>query len=195
MVRPNKYPKDVLYIVLELVNGGELFDYIAKTGAFTINETRFYFKQLIEGISYLHQLGIAHRDLKTENLLMDENFNLKIADFGFAKAISQTKSLMTTIIGTSAYYAPEIHRLEAYDGEKADIFTIGVILFFFVSYHFPFKNSSDKDDLYKYFLNNEKHNFWIVHSSNKQQGFYSDDFKDLVNGLLEADFSKRFTLE
>jgi serine/threonine protein kinase len=95
---------------------------------------------------------------------MDENFNLKIADFGFAKAISQTKSLMKTIIGTYAYYAPEITRLEAYDGEKADIFTIGVILFFFVSYHFPFKNSSENYHLYHYFLTNQKDKFWIIHS-------------------------------
>jgi serine/threonine protein kinase len=66
-------------------------------------------------------------------MILDDNFNLKIADFGFAKAISQTKSLMTTKTGTFSYYAPEFHREEAYDGEKADIFTIGVILFFFVT--------------------------------------------------------------
>jgi len=76
--------KNVKYIVLELVGGGELFDLVALGGRLEEKYARFYFKQLIEGLNYLHNAGFVHRDLKPENLMLDSNFNLKIADFGFA---------------------------------------------------------------------------------------------------------------
>ena len=71
-------------IALELAEGGELYDYVAHSGAFNERTCRFYFKQLLDGLNYVHQKGIAHRDLKPENLLYDKEFNLKIADFAFA---------------------------------------------------------------------------------------------------------------
>ena len=76
--------KQVIYIVLELATGGELFDYVATTGRFDEPIARFYFQQLIEGLEYVHKKGVSHRDLKPENLLFDKQFNLKIADFGFS---------------------------------------------------------------------------------------------------------------
>jgi serine/threonine protein kinase len=85
--KANGAKEKVIYIVLELATGGELFDYVATTGRFSETIARFYFKQLIEGLDYVHQKGVTHRDLKPENLLFDENFNLKIADFGFAAPI------------------------------------------------------------------------------------------------------------
>lgn len=76
------------YIVLEIAKGGELFDYIANSGELQEDEARFFFKQLLMGLDYCHnKQGIAHRDLKPENLLLDENYNLKIADFGFAAPV------------------------------------------------------------------------------------------------------------
>lgn len=72
------------YMALEYASHGELFDYVAETGAFKEKVARFYFHQLIDAIEYIHGLGYAHRDLKPENLLLDEDFNLKLADFGFA---------------------------------------------------------------------------------------------------------------
>ena len=80
-----KYP--VICIALELATGGELFDFV-KAGMYSERIARFYFKQLIDGLDYVHQRGITHRDLKPENILYDSNFNLKIADFGFAAPIS-----------------------------------------------------------------------------------------------------------
>ena len=76
--------KPCYYILLELVNGGSLFDYVAKAGRFEEKYIRHYFKQLMDGLGYLHSSGLAHRDLKLENILLDDDFNLKIADFGFA---------------------------------------------------------------------------------------------------------------
>jgi len=72
---------------LELVGGGELFDFVANSGAFSDNISRYYFKQMINGLKYMHSAGVAHRDLKPENIMLTEDFTLKIADFGFAAPI------------------------------------------------------------------------------------------------------------
>ena len=79
--------KDVYYIVLENAKGGEIFDYIEESGPFSEDESRYYFRQLLDGLQYCHSKGLAHRDLKPENLLLDRHFDLKIADFGFAAPI------------------------------------------------------------------------------------------------------------
>ena len=76
--------KEVAFIVFELASGGELFTFIADTGRFAEPVARYYFKQLLEGLEYCHNKGVAHRDLKLENLLIDDQFKLKIADFGFS---------------------------------------------------------------------------------------------------------------
>lgn len=75
---------DVNYMCIEYAEGGELFEYISETGAFTENEVRYFFRQIINALEYMHDKGYAHRDLKPENILFDEEFNVKIADFGFA---------------------------------------------------------------------------------------------------------------
>ena len=99
------------FIAIELASGGELFDFIAESGALSEREARFYFKQFLEGLDYCHSNGIAHRDLKPENLLLDNDYNLKIADFGFAAPVEgrDGKGYLTTKLGTYNYMAPEIH--------------------------------------------------------------------------------------
>ena len=85
--KTNGSKKEVQFIVLELALGGELFDFVAISGRFIEPIARYFFKQFIDGLKYCHKQGIAHRDLKPENLLLDNNFSLKIADFGFAAPI------------------------------------------------------------------------------------------------------------
>jgi len=96
---------------LEIAQGGELFDFIALSGNFDEPTARYYFKQFIEGLKYCHDKGVAHRDLKTENILLDHEYNLKIADFGFAGPIEgrDGKGYLKTELGTHNYIAPEIH--------------------------------------------------------------------------------------
>jgi serine/threonine protein kinase len=92
----------VICIALELAEGGELYDYVAHGGAFNERTSRFYFKQLLDGLNYVHQKGIAHRDLKPENLLFDKEFNLKIADFAFAGPLAgrDGSGYLTTKLGS-----------------------------------------------------------------------------------------------
>jgi serine/threonine protein kinase len=101
----------VIYIVLELATGGELFDYVAIGGRYSEEVCRFYFRQLIDGLYYVHSNGVTHRDLKPENLLYDGDFNLKIADFGFAAPLygRDGSGFLKTRLGTESYMAPEIH--------------------------------------------------------------------------------------
>ena len=108
--------KDVSYIVLELAIGGELFDFVAISGRFEEPLARYYFKQFMDGLSYTHENGITHRDLKPENLLLDHQFNLKIADFGFAAPVEgrDGSGYLTSKLGTLNYMAPEIHLKQPY---------------------------------------------------------------------------------
>ena len=103
--------KEVYYLVLEIASGGELFDYISETGAFTEKFARFYFKQLLQGLDHCHLNGIAHRDLKPENILICGAFNVKVADFGFAAPVDgrDGAKFLETKLGTPNYMAPEIH--------------------------------------------------------------------------------------
>lgn len=102
--------KEVDYIVLELAQTGELFDILAMTGPLPDHIARYYFKQFLDGLNFCHTQGIAHRDLKTENLLLDKHYNLKIADFGFAAEVNKHGTgLLETQLGTPNFMSPEIH--------------------------------------------------------------------------------------
>lgn len=95
-------------IVLEYAEAGELFDYVAETGRFSEAVTRTYFLQLLAGIGYMHQKGYAHRDIKLENLLLSEDYTLKIADFGFSCLLKgrDGSGMLKTKLGTEGYMAP-----------------------------------------------------------------------------------------
>lgn len=125
-----------VYIILEYVAGGHFFDLCEGAGAMGEQGGRYFMDQLTEVVTYMQDKKVCHRDLKLENILVDENMRLKIADFGFAtyKKISQLSSYR----GTKTYMAPEIREGKVYDGRKSDIFSLGVILFIVVHGIFPF---------------------------------------------------------
>ncbi|CAA7409881.1 unnamed protein product [Spirodela intermedia] len=127
-----------IYMVLELVTGGELFDKIAHQGKLTENESRRYFQQLIDAVDYCHSKGVYHRDLKPENLLLDSNGNLKVSDFGLSALPQQGVGLLHTTCGTPNYVAPEVLGHQGYDGSAADIWSCGVILYVLMAGYLPF---------------------------------------------------------
>jgi len=181
--------KSVAYIVQEMITGGELFDYIANTGAFTEEVCKFYFKQLLQGIHYIHSRGFSHRDLKPENILLDKDYNVKIVDFGFACPLEgrDGSGINRSQIGTPGYMAPEIIAKQPYQGQVVDLFALGVILFIMRSGHPPFSQASEEDRYYQLLATNRSDLFWKAHSNSqrKGEGYYSEDFKDLITCMLQ----------
>ena len=189
--------KPFQYILLELVNGGSLFDYVAQAGRFDEKYARHYFKQLLNGLSYLHAAGFAHRDMKPENLLLDDQFNLKIADFGFAELIEGTNGtgMLSGKLGTAGYMAPEIHLGEAYSGQSVDLFASAIILFTVLTRRVPFVKAHPSDPHYYFLVANPK-NFWDSHAEAEGgQDIYSDEFKDLFEKMMSFDPNLRPNME
>ncbi|CAL9069551.1 CBL-interacting protein kinase 1-like [Musa acuminata AAA Group] len=132
--------KTKIYMVLEYVNGGELFDKIASKGKLSEGEGRKLFQQLIDGVSHCHDKGVYHRDLKPENVLVDAKGNIKISDFGLS-ALPQhlgNDGLLHTTCGSPNYIAPEVLCNRGYDGARSDIWSCGVILYVILTGCLPF---------------------------------------------------------
>ncbi|KAJ9146460.1 hypothetical protein P3X46_028725 [Hevea brasiliensis] len=139
-----------LAIVMEYAAGGELFERICNTGRFSEDEARFFFQQLISGVSYCHSMQICHRDLKLENTLLDGSIapRVKICDFGYSKSAvfhSQPKST----VGTPAYIAPEVLSKKEYDGKIADVWSCGVTLYVMLVGAYPYEDPDDPKNLRK----------------------------------------------
>ncbi|KAL7600514.1 hypothetical protein Lser_V15G26782 [Lactuca serriola] len=135
--------KTKIYFALEYAKGGELFNKVAK-GRLKEHIARKYFQQLISAVDFCHSRGVYHRDLKPENLLLDENENLKVSDFGLS-ALAESKredGLLHTTCGTPAYVAPEVINRRGYDGDKADVWSCGVILYVLLAGYLPFHDSN-----------------------------------------------------
>ena len=185
--------KTKIYAIIELAPKGELFDVIFHAGAFDENLARFYFKQFLTSVEYLHSNNVAHRDLKPENLLLDANLALKLVDFGFATFVEPGKKNKTRL-GTERYMAPELMYKLAYDAKKADVFAMGVILFVFFSGHPPFHEATENDPYYKLFIKNPK-GFWDFHSKQNLKRNYSQSYKNLVSKMIDLKASERFNIE
>ncbi|CAN6290834.1 unnamed protein product [Urochloa humidicola] len=136
--------KTKIYMVLEFVDGGELFDKIVNSGRLAEDEARIYFHQLINAVDYCHSRGVYHRDLKPENLLLDSHGSLKVSDFGLSAFAPQTKEdgLLHTACGTPNYVAPEVLADKGYNGMAADVWSCGIILFVLMAGYLPFDDSN-----------------------------------------------------
>jgi serine/threonine protein kinase len=156
--KPDGREFEVLYIMLEYVAGGLLFDVCLTLGGMGETGGRYFLMQMLDVLEYMHSKKVVHRDLKLENILVDDNLSLKVADFGFAafKSIHKLKSFR----GTLSYMAPEIKEGKTYDGVAIDIFSTAVILFIIVKGCFPFREAKKDDYLYKLLCENELDEYW-----------------------------------
>eukprot|EP01113_Clastostelium_recurvatum_P019686 TRINITY_DN2323_c1_g2_i2.p1 TRINITY_DN2323_c1_g2~~TRINITY_DN2323_c1_g2_i2.p1 ORF type:complete len:544 (+),score=139.32 TRINITY_DN2323_c1_g2_i2:49-1632(+) len=183
--------ESTMYLVLELVTGGELFDRIVKEGRFSEDRCRFFLVQMLSAVQYLHTIGIAHRDLKPENILLADNTSdhIKISDFGLSRILDEG-SFMKTMCGTPQYVAPEVltHAEKGGYGKAVDLWSIGVIMYILLCGFAPFEETGDTPLLDK--VQQGKYRF-----PSPQWDTISNDAKDLIKHLLVVDPTVRYTVD
>ena len=174
------------YIVMEYCKNGELFEYISKKERLDEDEASSFFYQIINGVEYIHSKGIAHRDLKLENLLLTEDNIIKIIDFGLSHEFNG-KDLLKTKCGSPSYASPELIAQPFYDGFKSDIWCCGIILYAMLCGYLPFDGDEDKDGKDVLFKN-------IIEGNLEFPKFISELAKDLIIRLLNVDAKERISI-
>ncbi|KAL8475140.1 hypothetical protein ACS0TY_031534 [Phlomoides rotata] len=179
-----------LAIMMEYAAGGELFERICNAGRFSEDEARFFFQQLVSGVSYCHSMQICHRDLKLENTLLDgsEGPRLKICDFGYSKS-SVLHSQPKSTVGTPAYIAPEVLTRKEYDGKIADVWSCGVTLYVMLVGAYPFEDPDDPRN-FKKTINR----ILSVHYSIPDYVRISKDCEHLLSRIFVSHPEKRITI-
>ncbi|GAN05955.1 pkinase-domain-containing protein [Mucor ambiguus] len=171
-----------IFIVSEHCPHGDLFDALAKKGRFPEPHARRWFLQLIDAIQYCHSLGIIHRDLKLENILLDENNNVKICDFGFARQTDKNQ-LLKTFCGSLAYSAPEVIQRQNYSGPATDIWSLGVILYTLLAGELPFDDDSESELQRK-----------VVKMDYFMPPYFSSEAANLIQKILKLNPYERYTI-
>ncbi|KAG2572167.1 serine/threonine-protein kinase SAPK7-like [Panicum virgatum] len=179
-----------LAIVMEYAAGGELFDRICNAGRFSEDEARYFFQQLICGVSYCHFMQICHRDLKLENTLLDGSPapRLKICDFGYSKS-SLLHSKPKSTVGTPAYIAPEVLSRREYDGKTADVWSCGVTLYVMLVGAYPFEDADDPKNFRKTIGR-----IMSIQYKIPEYVHVSQDCKELLSRIFIANSAKRITI-
>ncbi|XP_053714321.1 serine/threonine-protein kinase MARK2 isoform X9 [Synchiropus splendidus] len=172
-----------LYLVMEYASGGEVFDYLVAHGRMKEKEACAKFRQIVSAVQYCHQKCIVHRDLKAENLLLDADMNIKIADFGFSNEFTLGNKL-DTFCGSPPYAAPELFQGKKYDGPEVDVWSLGVILYTLVSGSLPFDGQNLKELRER-----------VLRGKYRIPFYMSTDCENLLKKFLILNPSKRGSLE
>ncbi|KAF5284348.1 hypothetical protein FQR65_LT13594 [Abscondita terminalis] len=178
--------KSKVYLVMELVTGGELFDRIVEKGSYTEKDASGLIRQVLEAVDYMHEQGVVHRDLKPENLLYyspDENSKIMISDFGLSKM--EDSGIMATACGTPGYVAPEVLAQKPY-GKAVDVWSIGVISYILLCGYPPFYDENDAN-LFAQILKGE------FEFDSPYWDEISDSAKDFIKNLMCVNVEKRYT--
>uniref|UniRef100_A0A3P8NJR4 non-specific serine/threonine protein kinase n=1 Tax=Astatotilapia calliptera TaxID=8154 RepID=A0A3P8NJR4_ASTCA len=172
-----------LYLVMEYASGGEVFDYLVSHGRMKEVEARAKFRQIVSAVHYCHTKNIVHRDLKAENLLLDADANIKIADFGFSNEFTLGNKL-DTFCGSPPYAAPELFQGKKYDGPEVDVWSLGVILYTLVSGSLPFDGQNLKELRER-----------VLRGKYRVPFYMSTDCEGILRRFLVLNPAKRCTLE
>jgi len=175
---PSK-PKKKLYFVMEYCSGGELFYHLGRAGRFSENRTRFYAAEIVLALEHLHKLGIVYRDLKPENVMLDQEGHIVITDFGLSKEGIEDNTSAHSFCGTPEYLAPEILTRSGH-GRAADWWSLGALMYEMLTGMPPF-----------YSRNRERLFVKILKSTLRIPRFFSPDAASLVLSLLDRNASTR----
>ena len=172
----------LIYLIMEYVKGKELLTYINEKNKLNENESCYYFQQIISGIEYLEKLKIVHRDIKLENIIIEDNKNIKILDFGLSN-FYQKNNILYSSCGSLCYASPEMVEGKKYSGSCVDIWSSGIVLFAMLCGYLPFTDSNEQ----KLFKKIVEGKLYFPH-------FLSEQAKDLLNKVLTKDPLKRITI-
>lgn len=191
IIRANRPTQTKQYLVLEYAPKGELFNYIyCSHKGLGERYSKVIFSKILKGVQACHNAGICHRDLKMQNILVDENLNPKICDFGFA---TFNTGRLTQPLGTLNYAAPEILLHKPYDGFKADIFSLGVVLLTLTTCKIGFMQATRSDPYYRLIMTKHYGQYWNIVSNQIED--VSEDLKKLYNKMVSFRPQERPTIE
>ncbi len=187
---------DFFGLLTELVNNGDFFELVTSGCLSTETIIRTYFHQLIKGLEYSHSQGVAHLDLKLENLMAGSDYTLKIIDFDQAQPITDIE---ISSAGSTGYRAPEVQDGTCSNMSAADIYSAGIVLYAFFAQEFPFVEMEDPSftdpRCYGTFVKNNAR-FWRKKAEGKKNlEFFSPEFIELINGMLHINPQKRFKIK
>ncbi|KAK0090788.1 hypothetical protein PV325_003808 [Microctonus aethiopoides] len=180
-----------VFIFMRCADNGDLLDFIIRNGVVPEQQSKIWFRQMASGLQYLHAKNIAHRDLKCENILLSRKFNVKLADFGFARFCvdhENRRVLSQTYCGSAAYAAPEVVSGTPYNPKLADVWSLGIILYIMLNGSMPF----DDKNLTK-LLKDQMSQNWVFRS--RVQKTVSSVAKSIVSHILQPDITRRLTLD
>ncbi|KAG8819403.1 hypothetical protein FRC19_009800 [Serendipita sp. 401] len=172
-----------IWLVTELCTGGELFDYLVEKGRIDEHEARLLFGQLCLAVAYCHDQGVVHRDLKLENVLLDDRTQIKLSDFGFTREFERG-TLLETFCGTTGYASPEMLQGQKYLGQEVDIWSLGIILYTLLVGALPFDDDDEEETKRK-----------IIASTYEIPEWMSSEARELLEGILVQEPSKRLSLQ
>ena len=180
-----------VFIFMRIAENGDLLDFVKRNGVVPEPQCKMWFYQMGTGLKYLHGKNIAHRDLKCENILLSRRFNVKLADFGFARFCVDSENrrvLSQTYCGSAAYAAPEVVSGTPYNPKLADVWSLGIILFIMLNACMPFDDSNLRK-----LLKDQMNRNWVFRS--RVRDTVSQAAKNLVKHILEPDVMSRLTLD
>jgi len=195
----NRAGNDEGWLIMELATGGELFDLLMDFGRLSEREARPYIRSIVDGLAYMHGLGVVHRDIKLENVMLCGEDELrdcvKLIDFGLATCLDEPNTTpVKGRVGSKSYRAPEILRARSYLGPPVDVWALGITAFSLLAGFFPMEEASDADWRYLRLEDGQQKGMGAcdtIYATYKRTCNFSPALKQLLDGMLTIDVKSR----